>query len=600
MDSGPPRKRPWEEDNAAIQDYSRRASAANDRSKQPMPHLSGWQARDGWDQDHRRLPPIYPPSSGVSAEHVPSQLLHSASPPFGSGIRDSTDSSERPKLRTQSLFDVSQPKRPRTGYSREPPTGLNLGEDSQSLALNLSGLLDASRPDRHQQGSCCSPNCQGPTCTNVRSVVQKLASELIELDLKVQYILRTHSRAPREPPESETIGTERSLHWALDLVQWNSLQLRDYAERLFHPNLDQEILQRESTSSLTPYDVMKRTLHYPEVDDQAPASRSLPTSTSDYPRLPPPTNMTEDSRRSLYGSEYSASTHSPHAAATSYSRSAFAPPQSPLQSSQAIQTGMLPSPSSMNFPTSSILPPISPPHSHAQNAAQASHLQDLQHQVSIKTLAFQTLQREYDSLLQKLERQRTKCATLEKKFEVSDVEINSLTDEKEKMQSQLAGFEAQVEELQQSRDEARRQLVANGAQYMRIMEMASRLQAQGAEDRRRWEAEKAELEGRIKMLEEAMVVGTERPGPGEAVQSQPSSSSDVPMASLGQMPPSVSSAETVAVLRAEIGRLRARTQSLETALQAMRDESVSIQTAAQTIVAAGGKMKEAIDTGLGG
>ncbi|KAF2815875.1 uncharacterized protein BDZ99DRAFT_514514 [Mytilinidion resinicola] len=599
MDSGPPRKRPWEDNSSAIQDFSRRASAANDGSEHPMPHLSGWQARDSWDQDNRRLPPIYPPPSGVSAEHVPSQLLHSASPRFGSDTRDFTDSSERPKLRTQSLFDVSQPKRPRTGYAGESLTGPNLIEDSQPLALNLSGLLDASRPDRHQQGSCCSPNCQGQACANVRSVVQKLASELVDLDLKVRYILRSHSRAPREPPESEIIGTERSLYWALGLVQWNSLQLRKYAERLVNPNLDQETLQRDSTSNQGPHDVMKRTIHYPDVEDQSTASRLLPTTTSDYPRLPPPTNMSEDSRRSLYGSEYSTSAHSPHAAATSYSRTNFAPPQSPLQLSQTIQTGMLPSPSSMNFPTSSIPPPISPPHSHAQNAAQASHLQDLQHQVSIKTLAFQTLQREYDSLLQKLERQRTKCATLEKKFEVSDVEINSLTDEKEKMQSQIAGFEAQVEELQHSRDEARRQLVANGTQYMRIMEMASRLQAQGAEDRKKWEAEKAELEGRIKMLEEAMVVGTERTDPGEAVQSQ-LSSSDVLMGSSGNMPPSVSSAETVAVLRAEIGRLRARTQSLENALQAMRDESVSIQAAAQTIVAAGGKMKEAIDAGLGG
>jgi DNA repair exonuclease SbcCD ATPase subunit len=262
---------------------------------------------------------------------------------------------------------------------------------------------------------------------------------------------------------------------------------------------------------------------------------------------------------------------------------------------------MLPSPSSMNFPNPAILPPISPPHSHVQTSTQASHLQDLQHQVSIKTLAYQTLQREYDSLLQKLERQRTKCATLEKKFEVSDVEINSLTDEKEKLQVQIAGFEAQVEELQQSRDEARRQLVANGAQYMRIMEMASRLQAQGAEDRRHWEVEKGELEGRIKTLEEAMVTGPEwpdashrnEPGRGNLAPSPP-------MSSAWQMSSSTSSsAETVTVLRAEIGRLRARTQSLEQALQAMRDESVSIQVAAQTIVASGGKMKEAIDTGLG-
>jgi chromosome segregation ATPase len=264
-----------------------------------------------------------------------------------------------------------------------------------------------------------------------------------------------------------------------------------------------------------------------------------------------------------------------------------------------MRSAILPSPSSLNFPHVPTLPSISPPSAAGHTSAQSAHLQDLQHQISVKTLAFQTLQREYDSLLQKLERQRTKCATLEKKFEVSDVEINGLTDEKEKLQTQIATLEAQAEELQQSRDEARRQLVANGAQYMRIMEMANRLQGQGAEDKKKWETERCELESRIRVLEEAMVTGTENTPPeAENIASDTTMTSAMalthPTSSSGS-----SQSETINVLRAEVSRLRARTQVLEAALQTMRHESISIQAAAKQLVESGARLENVAAGGVG-
>ena len=258
---------------------------------------------------------------------------------------------------------------------------------------------------------------------------------------------------------------------------------------------------------------------------------------------------------------------------------------SPLQAPQPIRSAMLPSPSSMQFPSIANLPSISPPATAGtQASAQSTLLQDLQHQISVKTIAHQTLQREYDSLLQKLDRQRTKCATLEKKFEVSDVEINSLTDEKEKLQAQVVALEMQVEELQESRDESRQHLVANGAQYMRIMEMANRLQAQSAEDKKRWDVEKAELQQRIKVLEEAMVVGTDPDRPGSPPPS-------IVLAHARTTPSS--SNETISVLRAEINRLRIRTHTLETALKTMKEEGLAIQEAARRLAESGSKIEQA-------
>lgn len=345
---------------------------------------------------------------------------------------------------------------------------------------------------------------------------------------------------------------------------------------------------------------MRRNQHHlEEREEQSPPSRHISSAPHGFHGFTHPSAVPEEPRRlPYYGGEMSSLGNSPHHSVSSPG-SAFMPPQSPMQAPQPMRATILPSPSSLTFPSAPTLPSMSPPSAAAQASAQSAHLQDLQHQISVKTLAFQTLQREYDSLLQKLERQRTKCATLEKKFEVSDVEINSLTDEKERLYVQVAALETQVQDLQESRDEARRQLVANGAQYMRIMEMANKLQGQGAEDKKKWEAERAELEQRIRLLEEAMVTGTEET-PSEADHSAIASPGVSSVAhSHKSATPSASHSETINVLRAEVGRLRSRTQSLETALQTMRQESISIQTAARQLVESGSRLDTVAQDAVG-
>lgn len=246
------------------------------------------------------------------------------------------------------------------------------------------------------------------------------------------------------------------------------------------------------------------------------------------------------------------------------------------------------------------------------------HLQDLQHQVSIKTLALQTLQREYDALLAKLERQRTKCLTLEKKFEVSDVEINSLTDERERLQSQVMALESQAEELTKSRDDARKEMVESGRQYVRIVEMASRLQAKGAEERKKWEDEKAELMERIKVLELGLPEGegedVDDPGAVNEMSDAGDRTEAVPEAKVSTTgaggadavrvsnPPASLTAtsttnprQSILALRTEIRRLRSRTQTLEGTIRSMKEENKSMQDALRAVTASGERMQEAMD-----
>lgn len=511
-------------------------------------------------------------------------------------------------------------------------------------AVHLDHSLPAIGFGPGSAHTCCSPDCEGQACSTTRILMRRLASELILLHTRVRstFVQDYHlfhevsfmihwpplprrrrrrclyvvlhgmhgANSPSQPPEIEHVGTRDSLQWAFDLVQRTNVKFRDHIESStprspargqFH--LDYSPTMRRGRNHLEQREEQSRQFSGPHHSQHAQNLQH-----HQHPQQPQraysgsihPTGLSEDNRRTPYGSDMTPMTNSPNRTASS-SGSMFLPPQSPMQAPQPSRSGMLPSPASMNFPNAPSLPPISPPTSSLHTSAQTIHLQDLQHQVSVKTLAFQTLQREYDSLIQKLERQRTKCATLEKKFEVSDVEINDLTDEKEKLQAQVNALESQVEDLQQSRDEARRQLVANGAQYMRIMEMANRLQAQGSDDKKRWNTERCELEQRIKVLEEAMVTGYEEPT--EDAEHNLGASSPPPniLSHNPHLSPaaSTSSAETINVLRVEIGRLRSRTQILEAALQTMREESISIQVAARQLVESGGRIQIAARSAQG-
>jgi predicted nuclease with TOPRIM domain len=160
----------------------------------------------------------------------------------------------------------------------------------------------------------------------------------------------------------------------------------------------------------------------------------------------------------------------------------------------------------------------------ASPSAQAAHLKDLQHQLSVKTLAMQTLQHDHDALIQKLERQRIKCATLEKKFAVSDSEICALSNDKDRLELHVEILEKQIEKLNADRDEARKASAASSAQYLMIVEMAGRLQGKAlsngdassasssssgvvAEDGKPWGKEREGLLKRIADLEATVVVG---------------------------------------------------------------------------------------------
>ncbi|KAF1842328.1 uncharacterized protein K460DRAFT_398340 [Cucurbitaria berberidis CBS 394.84] len=597
MESWTVRKRPWAEDYSNDQQLKRRGMATTPSGAQqtsPLPPRIAYYSRDDGILSHRRLPPLYTLPCKTSAECITSRSSQNSP-----GAQDVAPLNiSRP--RSQSLFNILQhphSQGQQQGYTEHPiyyPRTLELDDSSPSVT-EVHWPCFGTGPTPHAAGAviCCPSNYPGQECLSTRNLVRTLTTDLALLGARVRTITHTEIHLSDSVPRSSHLSTKEALQWALDLVQWTNDKLQEQLEQRPSPSLESEYQPDASPS-------MRRGQHHlEEPEEQSPPNRKYPIVPHGFSGFTHPRLMPEDSRRNPYGSETTPTGNSPYHTPSS-SGSVIMPPQSPMQALQPLHSTILPSPSSLSFPNVPHLPTISPAVTSVQQSAQSIHLQDLQHQISVKTLAFQTLQREYDDLLQNLERQRSKSITLEKKFEINDIEINNLTEAKGKLQGQVVMMESQVEELQQSRDEARSQLVANGAQYRQIMEMANRLQAQGAEDKKKWQTERTELGQRIQLLEEAMVTGNEQATPTAELSMTASPALQSVTLPHNAVSSSSSQAETVNVLRAEVGRLRSRTHTLETALQTMRRESISIQAAARQLVESGGKLENVAQSAVGG
>lgn len=316
----------------------------------------------------------------------------------------------------------------------------------------------------------------------------------------------------------------------------------------------------------------------------------------------------EDQRRRSIAGE-SGPSHLPYSPLTNTSSMTSLPmlPQSPMQAPQSNRP--LPSPSSLNFSSSQFLPPLSPSLTTSKSPHTA-HLQELQHQLSTKSLAHQILQGEHDKLLAAYSRSQTRCATLDRKSQVSDTEINNLVEDRVRLQAQVDALEVQVDELQRSRDEAHKQSVANGAQYMQIMGMSSRLQAQGAADLKKWKSDKDDWETEKEALL-SKIEGLENSG---ATTPKILPTSDSESAPGEQHPPArlvtdtvkagIKSgdelvSESVETLHKEISRLRKNCLEVEMSLQAHRDDSMQIDEILGKLGTIGDRMRRRTKPKLG-
>ncbi|KAJ9630704.1 hypothetical protein H2203_001228 [Taxawa tesnikishii (nom. ined.)] len=256
-----------------------------------------------------------------------------------------------------------------------------------------------------------------------------------------------------------------------------------------------------------------------------------------------------------------------------------------------------------------MLPPLASPatsalalstvHAVPISSATSAHLADLQHQVTLKTLSLQTLQSEYASLLQKLQRERTKIQAIEKKSAVAEEEINALTARNEDLADQVKALEAQLEEGDQKREHYHREFIAEKAQWVKMLEMGARIQVQGVEEQRNWVEEKARLLRRIQELEDsrgnaahataaAAAPADVTMGPEDAVHStgtRPQHEATTPEAEIVR-------------LREEVHTLYRHIQSLHAALRRVKENDQALQEQIQASATNSAQIRGLVDEAL--
>jgi hypothetical protein len=263
---------------------------------------------------------------------------------------------------------------------------------------------------------------------------------------------------------------------------------------------------------------------------------------------------------------------------------------SPAGNSQGVN---LPALVNLKYETENHLPPLDAP--QPPDSALREHAAALQHEVSLQMMALSSLQAEHNKLLSAYSRSQTRASTLEKKHCVSDNEIVDLTEEKMRLQSQVMDLERDVEELSRSRDETRRTAVQEGAQYVEIVDNASRLEKMRATEAKAWNQMKEEMERKIQALsaearpeggrggtastttDHAIRVrrepGTETP----ALRTDPSRGWRNERAGEPRHDGPRTPYETIERLQDEIGRLRERWMQAEKALEEIRGHSLSME-----------------------
>lgn len=331
--------------------------------------------------------------------------------------------------------------------------GLGSGHHHMAVdTLAPSSMLGrpSDRPPEHRrelEWQCCGPTCQGVKCSAVRKLLEELVEQVIDIDISEP----TKSRDDLRTQVSliHKVAVTGVLTWIVDRLKANSSALKSVFTSRFNAD------PSSRKASLT---------------DQRPAARVEASVGNVHRRGSQLHELSQDQR--------------PH--------------QSPIAQSP-VQPRFIPTPTSMNIPG-----PSAASESPAMTdywSASNQHMQELQRQVSVKTVALISLDREYQSLLQRLDRQRLKSQTLERKFEATDAEINTLTDDKERLEKQVETLEKQLEDANTARDEARVVSTQQATQYMQMLKMESKLSEKVEAERTAWKEERMILKKRIETLE---------------------------------------------------------------------------------------------------
>jgi uncharacterized coiled-coil DUF342 family protein len=166
---------------------------------------------------------------------------------------------------------------------------------------------------------------------------------------------------------------------------------------------------------------------------------------------------------------------------------------------------------------------------------------------------------------------------LEEKQVASDLEINTLAEERVRLLTQVQELEQSIADTSKSRDEFRQAAVKGGAQYVKIVRMASQLEMMAAEERREWKRKLEENKATIDALRERPAAPRGPDGTAREFETLPGEE--------------VSPEDE---LKKEVKRLRVRCAEMESALKNIRSESHRFGEAIEALRTAGIRISESV------
>ncbi|KXT16826.1 hypothetical protein AC579_6793 [Pseudocercospora musae] len=349
-------------------------------------------------------------------------------------------------------------------------------------------------------------------CVKLRPLLQDVADAVAELDQSVRAICNPSLNAPSAVPNDCPLS---AAQWMLERLRSAKYELRDANRRgQITATSQASVMTADRVSTHSPSNPLKRSAEHWERDDLSGPKRPCSGNSNEQHWQFPPMGFPGRDERRLSIDFTNRHSRPGYSSPPSDSISGSAHPRhmSPTFTQRNLRA--LPSPSSLAYPPSaapSLPPPTAPSvgspatsyqatasiHTTSTNSVTSAHIADLQHQVTLKSLALQTLQSEYASLLQKLQRERVKSQTIEKKTSVADQEVNELTSKNEELAEQIKSLSHQLEECEKKRDAERAEAQREKDQWGRMLEMSGRLHAKVDSERQRLLQEKETLANRL-------------------------------------------------------------------------------------------------------
>ncbi|KAI7461288.1 hypothetical protein KC357_g8766 [Hortaea werneckii] len=547
-------------------------------------------------------PPFEPPSDGWRPLHQP---YHRASAPHIANTPLTLHIPRQDLHRTSPAHDDSlQGRRAQTTTHQSLPSFATFSEHTANRKVDP----DVDGPEIAPMASRLS--CH--SCNKLKPQLRELALAAAEVDENVQNVF---NRPMIRTLDLHDCNPERTIQWIFDRLQRSKKDLQEAFQRGL-PGLGQRIqahISNDTSRPVSPTNPLKRSSVWDR--DQLPVPKRPRSGASPNQTMAPPQSVGSHGDRSLDLSTRGAFSPAPTDTAPP---SAYPRQGSPYSSGRGPRG--LPSPSSLAYapslapPTAqsatSPIPSYEQPlsiHTASANSATSAHIADLQHQVTLKSLSLQTLQSEYASLLQKLQRERVKSQAIEKKTSVADNEVNELTGRNEELLEQVKTLEGRVEELERKREQERSDATREKEQWGRMLEMGTRLQARHAEDRQKLIDEREELRSRVAALQGSQTdkVRADGSGPSIVPSIEPpqahGASKEFPkrQETISQKGTSAGFAEDCELLKREVRSLKDQRDLLRSALAAVRTHNNTLQATLAELSLQNRTIAEDIDRCLG-